>query len=137
MSGDPEREYFATGMVEKMLSALSRIRWPHVLARNSSFTYKGQAACLRQQRRSGVACLGVHVVARSLPLACALDAQRRARDTRRYAKLRRGTAPSEETGITPAKRPNVPDWHKRTPRDVASNRRPHGDDSDRDGRRTG
>lgn len=43
MSGDPEQEYFADGMVEEMITALSRIRWLFVIARNSTFTYKGQA----------------------------------------------------------------------------------------------
>jgi adenylate cyclase len=43
MSGDPEQEYFADGMVEEIITALSRIRWLFVIARNSSFTYKGQA----------------------------------------------------------------------------------------------
>ena len=42
MSGDPEQEYFADGMVEDIITALSRIRWLFVIARNSSFTYKGQ-----------------------------------------------------------------------------------------------
>jgi adenylate cyclase len=41
MSGDPEQEYFVDGMVEEILTALSRIRWLFVIARNSSFTYKG------------------------------------------------------------------------------------------------
>ena len=39
MSGDPEQEYFADGMVEEIITALSRIRWLFVIARNSSFTY--------------------------------------------------------------------------------------------------
>ena len=43
MSGDPEQEYFADGMVEEIITALSRIRWLFVIARNSSFTYKEQA----------------------------------------------------------------------------------------------
>jgi adenylate cyclase len=43
MSGDPEQEYFADGMVEEIITALSRIRWLFVIARNSSFTYKSQA----------------------------------------------------------------------------------------------
>jgi adenylate cyclase len=43
MSGDPEQEYFADGVVEEIITALSRIRWLLVIARNSSFTYKGQA----------------------------------------------------------------------------------------------
>src|SRR6516165_5770458 len=40
MSGDPEQEYFADGVVEDIITALSRIRWLFVIARNSSFTYK-------------------------------------------------------------------------------------------------
>src|SRR5256885_11259392 len=43
MSGEPEQEYFVDGMVEEIITALSRIRWLFVIARNSSFTYKGQA----------------------------------------------------------------------------------------------
>jgi adenylate cyclase len=43
MSGDPDQEYFADGMVEEITAALSRIRWFFVIARNSSFTYKGKA----------------------------------------------------------------------------------------------
>ncbi len=39
MSGDPEQEYFADGMVEEIITALSQIRWLFVIARNSSFTY--------------------------------------------------------------------------------------------------
>jgi adenylate cyclase len=39
MSGDPEQEYFADGMVEEIITALSRIGWLFVIARNSSFTY--------------------------------------------------------------------------------------------------
>jgi TolB-like protein len=42
LSGDPEQEYFADGVVEDIIAALSRIRWLFVIARNSSFTYKGQ-----------------------------------------------------------------------------------------------
>jgi adenylate cyclase len=42
LSGDPEQEYFADGMVEEIITALSRIRWLFVIARNSSFTYKGR-----------------------------------------------------------------------------------------------
>jgi adenylate cyclase len=43
MSGDPEQEYFADGMAEDIITALSRIRQFTVMARNSTFTYKGQA----------------------------------------------------------------------------------------------
>jgi TolB-like protein len=43
MSGDPEQEYFADGMVEEIITALSRIKWLFVIARNSTFMYKDQA----------------------------------------------------------------------------------------------
>ena len=43
LSGDPEQEYFADGIVEDIITALSRLRWLFVIARNSSFTYKGRA----------------------------------------------------------------------------------------------
>jgi adenylate cyclase len=51
MSGDPEQEYFADGMVEEIITALSRIRWLFVIARNSSFTYKGLAIDVKQVGR--------------------------------------------------------------------------------------
>ncbi|MCP3751504.1 winged helix-turn-helix domain-containing protein [Pseudomonas sp. SBB6] len=43
LSGDPEQDYFADGMVEDIIAALSRLRWLFVIARNTSFTYKGSA----------------------------------------------------------------------------------------------
>src|ERR1700736_3792607 len=58
MSGDPEQEYFADGMVEEIITALSRIRWLFVIARNSSFSYKGQAVDVKQVGRE----LGVRYV---------------------------------------------------------------------------
>jgi TolB-like protein/class 3 adenylate cyclase len=58
MSGDPEQEYFADGMVEEIITALSRIRWLFVIARNSSFTYKGKAIDVKQVARE----LGVRYV---------------------------------------------------------------------------
>jgi TolB-like protein/class 3 adenylate cyclase len=58
MSGDPEREYFVDGMVEEIITALSRIRWLFVIARNSSFTYKGRAIDVKQVGRE----LGVRYV---------------------------------------------------------------------------
>lgn len=48
MSGDPEQEYFADGVVEDIITALSRMRWLFVIARNSSFTYKGRAVNMKQ-----------------------------------------------------------------------------------------
>jgi len=58
LSGDPEQEYFADGMVEEIITALSRIRWLFVIARNSSFTYKGQSVDVRQVGRE----LGVRYI---------------------------------------------------------------------------
>src|SRR5208337_4185168 len=58
MSGDAEQEYFVDGMVEDITTGLSRIRWLFVIARNSSFTYKGRAVDVRQVGRE----LGVRYV---------------------------------------------------------------------------
>ena len=58
MSGDAEQEYFADGMVEEIITALSRIRWLFVIARNSTFTYKGQAVDVKRVGRE----LGVRYV---------------------------------------------------------------------------
>src|ERR1700676_5306232 len=51
MSGDPEQEYFADGMVEDIIAGLSRIKWLFVIARHSSFTYKGVAVDVRRVGR--------------------------------------------------------------------------------------
>src|SRR5277367_5880961 len=58
MPGDQEQEYFVDGMVEEIITALSRIRWLFVIARNSSFTYKGQSVDVKQAGRE----LGVRYV---------------------------------------------------------------------------
>jgi adenylate cyclase len=58
MSGDPEQEYFADGMVEEIIAALSRVHWIFVIARNSTFTYKGRAVDIKQVGRD----LGVRYV---------------------------------------------------------------------------
>jgi TolB-like protein/class 3 adenylate cyclase/tetratricopeptide (TPR) repeat protein len=58
MSGDPEQEYFADGMVEDIITALSHFKSLFVIARNSSFTYKGKAVDIRQVGRE----LGVRYV---------------------------------------------------------------------------
>ncbi len=58
MSGDPEQEYFADGVVEEIITGLSRIKWLFVIARNSSFIYKGKAVDVRQVGRE----LGVRYV---------------------------------------------------------------------------
>jgi TolB-like protein len=51
MSGDPEQEYFADGMVEDIITGLSRVKWLFVVARNSSFIYKGQSVSVSQVGR--------------------------------------------------------------------------------------
>jgi adenylate cyclase len=66
MSGDPEQEYFTDGMVEDIITGLSRVKWLFVVARNSTFTYKDRsdrcetnrprtwrALCARRQRAQG------------------------------------------------------------------------------------
>jgi TolB-like protein len=58
LSGDPEQEYFADGVVEEIITALSRFRQLFVIARNSSFTYKGRAVDVKQIGRE----LGVRYV---------------------------------------------------------------------------
>src|SRR6266853_4205283 len=58
LSGDPEQEYFADGIVEEITTALSRMRWLFVIARNSSFTFKGRAVDVKQVGRE----LGVRYV---------------------------------------------------------------------------
>ncbi len=58
MSGDPDQEYFVDGVVEEITTALSRLKWLFVIARNSAFTYKGKAIDVRQVGRD----LGVRYV---------------------------------------------------------------------------
>ena len=58
MSGDPGQDYFADGMTEEVITALSRLTWLFVIARNSSFTYKGKTVDVRQVGRE----LGVRYV---------------------------------------------------------------------------
>src|SRR5438105_5969295 len=58
MSGDPEQEYFADGMVDEIITALSRFKWLFVIARNSSFTFKGKSVDVKEVGRK----LGVRYV---------------------------------------------------------------------------
>jgi TolB-like protein len=51
LSGDPEQEYFADGMVDDIITGLSRIKWLFVIARNSTFTYKGRTVNVKQVGR--------------------------------------------------------------------------------------
>src|SRR2546429_7602976 len=48
MSGDREQDYFSDGISEDIITALSKLRWFFVIARNSSFTYKGKPVHMRQ-----------------------------------------------------------------------------------------
>ena len=84
LSGDPEQDYFADGLVEELTDALSRARWFFVIARNSSFTFKGRAVDVRQVGRE----LGVrYVLGRQRPQG------RRARAHRGAIGRNRGRAP--------------------------------------------
>jgi TolB-like protein/Tfp pilus assembly protein PilF len=58
LSGDPEQDYFADGMVEDIITGLSRIKWLFVIARNSTFAYKGQSIDVKKVGRE----LGVRYV---------------------------------------------------------------------------
>src|SRR5215204_1836425 len=58
MSGDPEQEYFADGIAEDIITVLSSLRWLFVIARNSSFTYRGRSVDIKQVGRE----LGVRYV---------------------------------------------------------------------------
>jgi adenylate cyclase len=58
ISGDPEREYFADGISEDIITGLSKLRWFFVIARNSSFAYKGKAVDVKRAARE----LGVRYV---------------------------------------------------------------------------
>jgi TolB-like protein len=58
MSSDPEQDYFADGMVDDLISGLSRIRWLFVIARNSSFAYKGKPVDVKEIGRD----LGVRYI---------------------------------------------------------------------------
>jgi adenylate cyclase len=58
MSGDPEQEYFVDGIVEDIITGLSRMKWLFVIARNSSFAYKGRSVDVKQVGRG----LGVRYV---------------------------------------------------------------------------
>ena len=79
LSGDPEQEYFADGMVEEIITALSRITWLFVIARNSSFTYKGQTVDVKQVGRE----LGVrYVLEGAVPQSRRSGTHQRAADRR-------------------------------------------------------
>ena len=96
MSGDPEQEYFADGIVEDIITALSRFRSFAVIARNSSFVYKGRAVDVRQVARE----LGVrYVLEGSVRRAGSATADHRAAHRRRHRARISGptssTAPSK------------------------------------------
>ena len=86
MSGDLEQEYFADGMVEEIITSLSRIRWLFVIARNSSFTYKGQAVDVKQVGRE----LGVRYVLEGSVRTAATGAHHRPTDRRVHRRASLG-----------------------------------------------
>ncbi len=95
MSDDPEQEYFADGMVEEIITSLARIRWLLVIARNTTFTYKGRAVDIKQVGRE----LGVrYVMEGSVRRSAQICADHRAVDRCRERRaslgrpLRRSTA---------------------------------------------
>jgi Adenylate and Guanylate cyclase catalytic domain len=101
MSDDPEQEYFADGMVEEIITALSRIRSLFVIARNSSFTYKGRAVDVKEVGRE----LGVHYVLeffrrfrpRSVIKAAAGNPEQRALPAYGQPRFRRDHRPPRST----------------------------------------
>ena len=82
MSGDPGQEYFADEITEDIFTALSQIRWLFVIARNSSFVYKGRAVDVKQ-------------VARELGVRYVLESYRA--HPRLYLFLRRKSGPHERS----------------------------------------
>jgi adenylate cyclase len=78
LSGDPEQGYFADGIAEEVITALSRAKWLFVITRNSSFAYRGKAVDVRQ-------------VGRELKAASPLDGPRRRRKRRAISGPKRAT----------------------------------------------
>jgi adenylate cyclase len=70
MSGDPEQEYFVDGIVEDIITGLSRIKWLHVIARNSTFTYKGRAVDLSRSAASSMCAMFSKAACAKLAAAC-------------------------------------------------------------------
>jgi adenylate cyclase len=83
MSGDPEQDYFADGVVEDVITSLSRSGWLFVIARNSSFAYKGTSPDIRRVGRELVPRIGEarHMCQRH-PLAPLCPWARRGNDSR-------------------------------------------------------
>ena len=72
MSGDPEQEFFADGIAEDIITSLSKSRSLFVIARNSSFTYKGKAVATEKSAASSV-CAMSSKAACARPAICARD----------------------------------------------------------------
>ena len=71
MSGDAEQEYFSDGISEDLITALSRVRWLTVIARNSTFTYKGKAVDVKQVgREMGVCAMSSKAVCAAPATGC-------------------------------------------------------------------
>ena len=93
MSGDQEQEYFSDGISEDIITALSKLRWFFVIARNSSFTYKGKAVHMKQVAAE----LGVRYVRRRQR-----QKERRSRAHHRAAQRHRDRQPCLGASITTA-----------------------------------
>src|SRR5262249_40858957 len=72
MSGDPEQEDFADGMVEEITTAIARLPWLFVIARNSAFTYKGKAVDVKQVARGWACAMCSRARCAKPPTGCAL-----------------------------------------------------------------
>jgi adenylate cyclase len=71
MSGDPEQEYFADGISEDIITGLSKLRWFFVIARNSSFAYKGKVADVKRVGRSWACAMYWKAACARAAIACA------------------------------------------------------------------
>ena len=111
MSGDSEQEYFSDGISEDIITALSKLRWFFVIARNSSFTYKGQAGTPEADRRANSAS------ATSSKAACARPATASA--SRRNSTMSRPAVTSGPS-ISTATSPTYSPFRTRSPRPIVA-----------------
>ena len=111
MSGDSEQEYFVDGMVEEIITALSKVRWFFVIARNSTFTYKGRAIDVKQVGRE----LGVRYVLEG----SVRKSGSRIRVTAQLVEAETGNHVWAERGNRALSRPRSPrqrGWQRHSPR---------------------
>ena len=121
MSGDQEQDYFSDGISEDIITGLSKLRWFFVIARNSSFTYKGKAVHIRQVAAE----LGVrYVVEGSVRKTAIVCASPRSSTTRRPAAMsgrNTTTATCSTCSACRTKSPTPSSWrssHRSMPRKI-------------------